>query len=207
MAIKVALYFGSMMKPNFAPEGVIQEEMDRSSDDPLSTCAIIQGRGLEQLLREDDPAAAAQTIKDCLDLAWRKMFRNPYIKCGYAWRAEALRKVAEREPEGASRQKALKAARKAASAALFVTKLYLTSRAQALREMGTVLAMQGRGSKARRYIDESTWVAESQKARFELAKTKLSRGSAGHRFGWSEADQQIAEAEQEIAEMTAFWQR
>jgi eukaryotic-like serine/threonine-protein kinase len=207
MAVAVALYFGSPICPDFAPEGVIQSEVERPRQDPLSSCAIIQARGIELLLREDRPVDAAKTIKDSLDLAWKKMFRNPFIYCGYAWRAEALRTAAEREPEGSSRRKALKAAKKAARTALFITKLYHTSRAQALREMGSILAMQGRNQKARRYFDDSIRVADSQNAKFELAKSQLARGKAGEQFGWPDAEQQAADASQEVARLTAFWNR
>jgi|GEM_PF-2008297 two-component system sensor kinase len=205
MAIACAVLFGPPTATRFLDDALIQSEVERPRTDPLSICALMQGRGLDQLLRQDKPAEAAATIKESLDFAWKKKFRNPYINCGYAWRAEALRIVAEREPEGASRQKALKAARKAARTALFVTKLYHTSRAQALREMGTVLAMQGHQSKSRRCFDESIRVAELQEARYELARARLFRGRAGLQFGWNGAEEQLASAEAEVERITAFW--
>jgi tetratricopeptide (TPR) repeat protein len=205
MAVACAVLFGSPTAPHCLPEGTIESELKRERCDPLSTSAVIQARGLGKLIREDNPIEAARWIKDSLDLAWRKMFRNPYIYCGYAWRAEALRVAAEREPKGDSRQKAIKAAQAAARTALWITKLYHTTRAQALREMGTTLAMQGKAEKARRYFDESIRVGESQDATYEVAKTRLFRGRAGVQFDWLDAEQELTDAEQEIARMTAFW--
>jgi tetratricopeptide (TPR) repeat protein len=205
MAVACAVLFGSPTAPHCLPEGTIESELKRERCDPLSTSAVIQARGLGKLIREDNPIEAARWIKDSLDLAWRKMFRNPYIYCGYAWRAEALRVAAEREPKGASRQKAIKAAQAAARTAMWITKLYHTTRAHALREMGTTLAMQGKAEKARRYFDESIRVGESQDATYEVAKTRLFRGRAGVQFDWLDAEQELTDAEQEIARMTAFW--
>lgn len=205
MAVACAVLFGTPTAPHCLPEGTIESELKRERCDPLSTSAVIQARGLEKLIREDNPIEAAKWLKDGLDYAWRKMFRNPYIYCGYAWRAEALRVVAEREPKGASQRKAIKAAIKAARTALWITKLYHTSRAQALREMGTLLAMQGRAEKAHRYFDESIRVGKSQDATYELAKTRFFRGRAGVQFGWEDAEQEYSEAEREISRITAFW--
>ena len=199
MAVDVALYFGAPTAPRFAPEGTIAKEVLRERQDPLTQCTILQARALEQLGREDDPEGAAATFKQCMDLAWSKMFRNPYIFCGYAWRAESLRILAERLPEGSERTRALKKARKAARIAIFISWQYHLSRTQALREMGTILAMQGHSVKARLQLDDAIRVAQQQDARYELAKAQLARGKAAHKFGWDGGDEMIAQAEQEIA--------
>ncbi len=71
--------------------------------------------------------------------------------------------------------------------------------------MGTILAMQGNQTKARRYFDESIRVAEFQEAPYELAKSRLYRARAGLQFNWSDSEEQLASAETEIDRITAFW--
>ena len=205
MAIAVALNFGCPTAPMFADEGMIQSEVERTREDPLSSCAIIQARGLELLHREDRPAEAAKIMKECNNLAQRRGFRNPYIFCGYSWIAEALRIVAEREAEGPAKRKAIKKADKAANAALRITMLYKTSRVRALREKANVLTLSGKPAKALSYYDDSIKVAESQCAKFELAKSQLAKANAGLKFDWGNAEEERQSAQQTIDELTAFW--
>lgn len=204
MAVACALFFGVPTSPDFVEEGLIQSELERERLDPLSASAIIQARGLEFLHREDNPTEAARLIGDSLRLAFRRGFRNPFVFCGYSWHAEALRLVAEREPPGRSRSKAIKVAKRAARRALFETWLYRTSRARALREMGIISALEGKAAKARKYLISSQQVAESQEAVFEAARTRLAMGKAGLEFGWPGAQQNVDEAEATIAAITSF---
>lgn len=204
MAVACALFFGVPTSPDFVEEGLIQSELERKRLDPLSASAILQARGLEFLHREDNPVEAARLIGDSLQMAFRRGFRNPFVFCGYSWHAEALRRVAEREPPGPSRSKAIKVAKRASRRALFETWLYRTSRARALREMGIISAMEGKAAKARKYLLASQQVAESQEAVLEAAKTKLAMGQAGLEFDWQDAPQHVDEAESTIASITSF---
>ncbi len=59
MAVACAMLFGTPTSPNFAEDGVVQSEVERPRTGPLSRCAIIMGRGLDLVHREDKPVEAA----------------------------------------------------------------------------------------------------------------------------------------------------
>ena len=203
-AIAIALYFWVPAFPDALPEGALQAERERPREDPLSTSAAIQGRGLELLFREDNPVEAAKVIQESLDVARKRGLRNPCIFGGVTWKASALRIAAEREPEGPSRKAALTAAKKAGHKALRITRKYLTMRPRALRERAVIAIMEGHESTALRYLDDSRQVAEQQESPIEQAQTLLTRGQAGMRFGWADAEQQITAATEAINRMEAF---
>jgi serine/threonine protein kinase/tetratricopeptide (TPR) repeat protein len=203
-AMAIALYFWLPASPHALPEGALQAERERPREDPLSASAAIQGRGLELLLREDNPVEAAKVIGESLDVARQRGLRNPCIFEGVAWRATALRCVAEREDAGAARQTALAEAKKAVRDALKITKKYLTCRPRALRECAEIAVIEGREARALRFLKESLRVAEQQEAVYEHAHSLLARGKAGLKFGWPDADEQIAEGNATIARIETF---
>lgn len=186
------------------PEGLITSELGQPSKDPLSDVSIIIARAQELLLREDNPREAAIFFQKGLDVARKRGLRNPCVFCALTWKTQALRIVAEREPEGPVRKAALKQARKASRHSLLTTRFYATSRPQALREMALICALEGYESKARRYFDESLRLAQQQHAAYEIARTELARGEAGLRFGWPDAEQQIAVGQREIDRIRKF---
>lgn len=200
-AVCISLLFWIPCAPHLIPRGAIQKELDRKREDPLSIAGAVYARGLELLLREDNPAEAAKVLQDCLDRAKKRGLRNVCIFSAMTWKATALRIVAERTSEGAARRRALRAAKKSCRAALKITKSYLACRPHALRETGIVAAMEGREEQARRYFEESLRVAERYEARYDIAKTELARGEAGLKFAWPDAEQQITNARKRMAEI------
>jgi serine/threonine protein kinase/tetratricopeptide (TPR) repeat protein len=197
----IALYFWATSAPHALPEGALQAECERKRDDPLSSSAALQGRGLELLMREDNPGEAAVMIQKSLDLARQRGLRNACIFCGVTWKATALRMVAERAAEGSARQKALAEASKAVRDALRITRKYLTVRPMALRERGILAVLKGKEKEARRFFDRSLEFARQQEAAYEYAQTELARAEAGLKFGWPDAQQQLARARAKIAEI------
>lgn len=193
-AMAITLCFWMQIDPQSAPQDAIQAEVDRPREDATSGALAIQGRGLEILFREDDPLRAAEVLQESLDLCKSKGVRNVCVFASATWKVTALRIAAEREPEGPERQRAIKQARKAARAALKITKRYLTCRAHLLRECGTLAVLAGREQQARQYFDESIKLADTQGAHREHVKSMLARGEAGVKFGWPDAAQQVAEA-------------
>ena len=200
-AMAIALYFWVPSDPHALPEGALQIECDRVREDPLSSAAALQGRGLELLLREDKPAEAAVMLDRSLDVARQKGLRNPCIFCGVSWKAMALRIVAEREPDGTARQAALTVARKAVRDALRITKKYLTTRPMALRERGMIAVLLGKQDEARQFFDQSLASANRQEAVWEQTQTELARAEAGLKFGWPDAERKAADARALLAEM------
>ena len=200
-AVVISLLFWIPAAPHLIPRGAIQKELDRKREDPLSTAAVVYARGLELLLCEDNPAEAAKVLQDCLDRARKRGLKNVCIFSAITWKATALRIVAERSPEGADRQHALHAAKKACHAALKITKNYLACRPHALRETGIVAALSGNEEQARRSFAESLQVAEQYEARYDLAQTRLAQAEAGMKFGWPGSAEQAEEARVTITEL------
>jgi eukaryotic-like serine/threonine-protein kinase len=197
-AMALALYFWVLSNPHTLPEGGLQIECEREREDPLSTSAAWQGRGLELLLREDKPAEAAVLLEKSLEVARKLGLRNPCIFCGVSWKATALRIVAEREQPGPAQQNALAQAKKAVRAALKITKKYRTSRSIALREAAMIAVLENKPQQARRYFAESLSVATQQEAAFEQAQTKLLYGTAGLKFDWPNAQELATEGQAKI---------
>lgn len=162
---------------------------------------LIQSRGLDLLLCQDKPAEAAEVLQESLDLARHKGLRNPCIFTGVSWKATALRIVAERAGNTASRQRALRDAKRAVRAALKITKKYRHCRAHALRECALIAVLSGKEDQASKYFGASLLIAEQQGARYELAKTLLARAEAGTKFGWPESNRQLIESRTAIANM------
>lgn len=203
-SVVIALWFWAIYAARQVPEGLIISELDQPSRDPLSDVAIILARGQELLLREDNPREAAEYFQRGLVVARKRGLRNPCVFCAMTWKTKALRIVAERESEGPTRTAALKQARKAARYALLTTRMYLTSRPEALREKALICALDGKEARARRYFDESLRLAQEQEASYEIARTELARGEAGLKFGWPVDNEQMAAAEQEVARIRKF---
>ena len=200
-AVCIALLFWIPNAPQLIPRGAIQKELKRKREDPLSIAGAVYARGLELLLCEDNPLEAAQVLQDCLDRAKKRGLRNVCIFSAVSWKATALRIVAERAAEGVARQAAIRVAKSACRAALKITKSYLACRPHALREMGIVAALDGNESQARYYFDESKRIAGQHEARYELAKTNLSMGEAGLKFGWPASAELVTQSRAMVKEL------
>ncbi|MDA1052766.1 MAG: protein kinase [Planctomycetota bacterium] len=197
----IALLFWIPAAPHTIPPGAIKTEMERERFDPLAITSTYFTRGLELLLTEDKPQQAADMLQKMLDEANRREFRDCCLFAAVTWKATACRIVAEREPAGAARSRAIRKAKKAVRKALNITKSYRACRPHALREAGIVAAMEGKEDVARRLFDESLQVATDHEALYDHARTMLARGEAGLRFGWPDAERQVAEAKSLIAEI------
>ena len=204
MAISLKFWMPLPKAGEAIPDGAIQAEVDRPREDPLSSAAALQARGLELLLRDDRPLEAAQVLQQSLDLAKQRGLRNVCIFEGVTWKATALRVVAERAPKGSAQRSAVKDAKKAVGDALKITKSFLACRPHALRERALIAVLEGNEDQARRYFDESLRVAEKHEARHQRAKSLLARAEAGTKFRWPEAEQQLAEARTMVDEAEQF---
>ena len=203
-AVCISLLFWIPTNPKTIPPGAIQTELERHREDPLTIAGAVYARGLELLLCEDQPREAAKVLQESLDQAKRLGLRNVCLFSAATWKATALRMVAEREPDGPSRRRAIGDAMAAVRAALRVTKKYRACRPHALRERGLIAVLQGKEDQARRSFEESLKVAELHEARYDHAQTSLARGQAGIKFGWDNAAQQIASAQSALDELQDF---
>lgn len=199
----IALYFWAPAAARTLPDGALQRECEREREDPLSESAAIQGRGVELLMKEDKPAEAAVVLEKSLAVARQRGIRNPAIFCGVTWKALALRRVAEREPDGPSKAVAIVEARKAASAALRITKRYRTSRAEALREAARVAVLMRDDRKARRLFHDSLRTAIEQEAAYEVARTELALAEFELKLGTADAEERVKAAQNKVAVFTS----
>ncbi len=195
----ISLLFWIPAAPQLIPPGAIQTELERVRIDPLAITGAAYARGLELLLREDEPLKAAEALHDCLARAKARGLRNVCIFSAATWKATALRIAAERATDALARRRLLKQAGQAVSAALWITNSYRASRPQALREAGTVAALEGKSKQARRYFDDSLQVATHHEARYDHALTSLARGEFGMKFNWPDAEREAEKARRSVA--------
>jgi two-component system sensor kinase len=204
-AVCISLLFWIPNNPKTIPPGVIQVELERHRDDPLTIAGAVYARGLELLLCEDQPREAAEVLQESLDQASRLGLRNVCLFSAATWKATALRTVAERQQEdAAARSRALRDALVAVRAALKITKKYRACRPHALRERGLIAVLEGKEDQARRYFEESLQAAEAHQARYDHAQTLLARGQAGIKFGWPNAAAQAAQAQAVVDSLENF---
>jgi serine/threonine protein kinase/tetratricopeptide (TPR) repeat protein len=203
-AVCISLLFWVPTNPKTIPPGAIQTELERPREDPLTIVGAVYARGLELLLCEDRPREAAQVLQDSLDQAKRLGLRNVCLFSAASWKATASRILAEREPAGPSQRRAVREAKKSVKAALKITKRYLACRPHALRERGLVAVLENQPEQAKRFFDESIKVAHDHQARYDHAKTLLAIGEAGLKFGWPDAQQQVAQARAILSSIEDF---
>jgi serine/threonine protein kinase/tetratricopeptide (TPR) repeat protein len=199
--VTISLLFWAPNSPHTLPPGAIEQELKRERDDPVPTFAAIYARGLELLLKEDNPREAAVVLQDCLDSAKKRGVRNVCLFSAATWKATALRIAAERESGPSARRLILRDAKKAVRAALRITKSYVACRPHALREAGLIAALEGREVHARRHFEESLSIGKQYNASYDMAGTNLAYGEAGIRFAWPNAEQQAADAQASIGEI------
>ena len=174
-AVCISLLFWIPNAPKTIPPGAIQTELERHREDPLTIAAAVYARGLELLSCADQPGEAARVLQQSRDQAKALGLRNVCLFSAVTWEATALRIVAEREPQGPARRRAIAAAKKSVRRALKITKKYRACRPHALRERGLIAALEDKHHQARRFFDESLRVAEAYEARYDHAKTLLAR--------------------------------
>jgi hypothetical protein len=107
----------------------------------------------------------------------------------------------ENSPE---RSKALRRARSAARTALRIARFLRNDLPHALRESANLAALAGSSHHALRLFDKALRIADSQRARYEVAQTLAAKGNWGLRFNWPEAQELKAQAEEELSKLTNF---
>ena len=196
----ISLLFWAPSSPHTLPPGAIQKEMERDREDPVTIAGAVYARGLELLLSEDNPREAAVVLQESLDRAKKRGVRNVCLFSAATWKATALRIAAERE-DGSARRLILRDADRAVRAALSITKSYRACRPHALREAGLIAALEGKEDVASRFFEQSLQLATEYEARYDHARTSLARAEAGIKFGWPDAEQQVADARAVIEEI------
>jgi diguanylate cyclase (GGDEF)-like protein/PAS domain S-box-containing protein len=165
---------------------LVEEELARESEDASTTTELLLAAGLCALSRQDLQAAslhleqAAATIR-------RAGLRQEYIAPVSAWNATVARLLTEQAPahDPAARAQLLRRASRKVRRARFWAFSYRNNAPHALREAGLLASLKGRERRARRLLDRSLHVAETQGAAYEAALTRQAVAQVAHDRGGS----------------------
>jgi PAS domain S-box-containing protein len=167
---------------------VVREEVERPGKDRQTTALVLLAEAVH-LLGDGHSSRAIVALEQALALVAPHRLSNPYLASLYPWLATALREELERTPAFASTRRELLWARRrtAVQRALHDASTFANDLPHALREAAWLAADQGKTRRARELLDESLEVAVTQGARYEHARTLLTRGQIGQVAGWPNA--------------------
>ncbi len=180
---------------------VLRAELQRPRRDVQVRIQVKIADGV-RLLMEDRVDDAVTVLEEGYRLAEQAGLQNAYVLPVRSWLASALRRQAENTLL-TRRSTVLKRANRVARSAVGVARTFQNDLPHALREAGLISALQGSQRQSRRYLEESLWVAQRQKARFEYAQTLMARGRVGTCFGWPGAADEAVTARQALIDVGA----
>jgi tetratricopeptide (TPR) repeat protein len=180
------------------PERLIRAELERSSEDVLTSASVMQADGV-RLLGIDEPTAAVEAFEESQRLFRRAGMKNAGVSPVRPWLLTALLRSAEATPTNDRRRRALvRRARSVARQASRRARFYRNDLPHVLRERARLAALRGRGRRSRALFARSIEVATEQGARAETLRTRISRGEVGRDFGWTDAAADGDRAEGEL---------
>ncbi len=184
------------------PDSVLQRELNRDRHDAQGAAQVLLAEGI-RLLGAGDSLAAAKIMEDAIAAVFRAGVKNAYTLPLLTWAATAWRHQAELANNYTpfERRALLKRAKSAAKKAVRSSRICANDLPQAYRELGLILAMQGRVIGARRALRRSLSVARKHQARHQHALTILAVAKLGRELGWPEPDANLAEAEAVLTEV------
>jgi signal transduction histidine kinase/tetratricopeptide (TPR) repeat protein len=186
------------------PEEVISVELARERNDAQATTQVLVAEGV-RLLNLGDPAKAVETLTN----AWRVIQQTGVINAWVApvlpWLTTAMRIQARMLKDETPRRRdlLLRRAQRVANHALRITRRFRNDLPHTWRELALLAAMQGRLSRARRCFARSLSEAQRQDAQYEFAQTLFCRGRVGMEIGWRDAEQDVEEAQTQLARLKA----
>ncbi len=185
------------------PKKLLQTESQRVRRDAQGKAQVLGAQGHHSLCA-DEPRRALRTFEEAIQVCRDAGVQNVYTQPLYSWRATALRQWAQQSIAitPCFRGALLRRASEAAREALHHARFYQNEKAHALRELGLILAMQGRVRRAFACLDRSLIVARTLGARYEYAKTAVARARLCQEFGDHNANEQLQEAERLFAELS-----
>jgi eukaryotic-like serine/threonine-protein kinase len=139
---------------------------------------------------------AAGMVRKSLCVNSHTILVVPMLAGALRRRADAISATDARQAS-ALRRRALRTAKWAAR----LTRIFPAAYPLALRELSLALAAKGRLHKALRAAEKSCRVAERQKAKYELAQSRVVCAQLMQRHGVATADEQLREAQTALAEI------
>jgi len=189
-------------QPGDVPEDVLQTEFDRKRDDAQGTCHLLIAKtaNLIGLERYDEAIATAH---EGIRLALRTGLSTPYPYAIIAWGITAYRKKAEtlRPMQTRLRKATLRSAIKLGVLGLVHACIQPIELPRLKREIGLVLAMQGRIRIARLFLQASIRIARRQQAEFDGAESLRVLAELGEENGWPHAKSQLADANGQLSKL------
>ncbi|MEZ6069745.1 MAG: ATP-binding protein [Pirellulales bacterium] len=183
------------------PEKILETELARKRSDVQGSTEVQLAFGIH-LLESGQVGSAIEVLREAFASSARAGITNGYTIPALAWEATARRVLAEQASEYTPhrRKKLLRTAEKTARRAIRARWLCRNDLAQSLRDYGLVLSMRGKMRRARRVLQQSLSVAQTQKQRYQYALTLEAMGRVGFEAGWTGAHDQLSTAEKLLAE-------
>ncbi len=167
------------------PAELLTRELERPSTDVQSRVEVEFAQALVFLAKED-PQQAVTTLQKARDDIRRAGLQTPYVQVVHGLLATASRVAAAALPPWSRMQRAslLAQAERAANDAVKNGRRFPNDLPSALREKGLLAAIRGDAKRARKFLDQSLALAESQQQRFESAQTLWAQAQVGEALGW-----------------------
>jgi len=187
------------------PRAALEAELARPTED-VHTAAEILTAQAALLLREGKPAEAAAVLASAQEKIEKKGLKQEYVAAVLPWLLEATLREAESAPPWAPQQRAaaLSRARKLASRALAMSRVYRNNLPHALRGAAELAALEGDARSARRRLEESLREAQRLELGAEEATSRLALARLGTAQGLPGAKEEQAIARQLLRAHGAF---
>lgn len=184
------------------PANVLQDELGRPRHDAQGLAQVMLAYGV-CLIYQARPEEAAGVFQRACEIAEKAGVRNAYTAPNDVWLVTALRQQAERQFAYAAsrRERLLRHAFQCGRRAIRTAKRFPNELPHALREFGLLLAIRGRLSQAKSFLERSLAEANRLGARYEYALTLQEMSRVGEINDWPATSSQGETADSLIREM------
>ena len=164
---------------------ILERELQHDRKDAQGTVQVAVAEGV-YLIHQGRFSEAIEVLRNALEFARRAGVLNTYTVPAMAWMLTASRKKLERTTVYSirERQRQLVQLVKLARKTVSISGRFPNDRPHALRELGILLAMQGKTWRARRRLLQSLEVARQNQAALELQETFEAIETVGTQLGW-----------------------
>jgi two-component system sensor kinase len=187
------------------PEQILKPELARQRHDAQGKAQVLFANGIH-LLGTSQLAAAQQQIEQAIEVVEAAGVRNAYTLPYWPWLAAVFRLQAAQLEDLTSQRRIqlLQQAEAAAGKAIRNRWLCKNDVPHAYRELGLVMAMRDRPSKAFPYFKKSLTLAKRQNAQHEFAQTLLAQAELETELGHPDAVPHRSEAQAILGELRVY---